>query len=81
MSATISKKVRMPVIPHNPELVIITSVYNPLDQRLTVNIDNTGNDDAMTMLMHSQLLLSGYSADVLVIGNDKPVAMEAAHNG
>ncbi|HON11391.1 MAG TPA: hypothetical protein PLE24_11030 [Chitinispirillaceae bacterium] len=81
MSATISKKVRMPVIPHNPELVIITSVYNPLDQRLTVNIDNTGNDDAMTMLMHSQLLLSGYSADVLVIRNDKPVAMEAAHNG
>lgn len=81
MSATISKKVRMPVIPHNLELVIITSVYNPLDQRLTVNIDNTGNDDAMTMLMHSQLLLSGYSADVLVIRNDKPVAMEAAHNG
>jgi hypothetical protein len=71
----------MPVIPHNPELVIITSVYNPLDQRLTVNIDNTGNDDAMTTLMHSQLLLSGYSADVLVIRNDKPVAMEAAHNG
>lgn len=72
MSVTISKKASVPITPHNPDLVFITTVYNPIEKRISVNICNTSMDDALTVLMHSQLVISGYSGDVSIVSNEIP---------
>jgi len=73
MSVTISKRVPVPVAPFRLDLVIITVVYNPGESRLSVNLNNIGHEDAVTLLNRSELLLSGYLGSDTVVGGDECV--------
>jgi hypothetical protein len=68
MSVTISKNVGpIPVMPHKPELVLATVVFNPFEGRLSVNFDNTSLDDAVTLLTRAMLILSSKTDDIVVV--------------
>jgi len=71
MSVTVSKRAPIPIAPFRLDLIIITVVYNPGESRLSVNMNNIGHEDAVTLLNRSELLLSGYlGKDTVVVGDE-----------
>jgi hypothetical protein len=82
MSLTISKRTGpLPVHPFKDDLVITTVVFNPLDDRLTISVENLGHGEAALLLNQAAVLLCNLTGDRQLpnlLGNNAIVINENA---